>query len=266
MAYLPKLTLHMYTLHNSMKTAEDLEKTFARVVDMGYKSIQISKPAFFETQEELAVMIKRYGLQADSAYCPVYDIPDRLDQIARDAEAFETDVLRTNSIRKEDRFSIDGYRDFAKHLNHCGKLLRGMGLDFMYHFHAFEWISFGDIRGIDILLNETDPEYVMFQPDVFWMVSAGVEPSRALEMFKGRVRYIHCKDYLIRPPKSEVLEMVPRASGPVGSGNLHWDEIIKTAEKLGIDNFVAEDDLGILDPFVSAETSLRNMEKLFGLL
>lgn len=263
MSYLPKFSLQMYTLRESMKTPEDLEKTFARVAQMGYKSIQITKPAFVETSADLAAQLKRHGLHADSAICTVYSIPEQLDQIVRDSEILETNVLRTDSIRKEDRYSIEGYRNFAKHLNHCGKLLRQHGLDFMYHFHAFEWIDFDGTRGMDILLNETDPEYVMFQPDLFWLTSAGLEPSRALELFKGRIRYIHCKDYVIRPPMDGVLEMVPRASAPVGTGNLHWSEIIETAEKLGVENFVAEDDLGILDPFVSAETSLSNMEKMF---
>ena len=54
---------------------------------------------------------------------------------------------------------------------------------------------------MDILLNETESEYVMFQLDLFWLVSAGTEPSRSLELFRGRMRYIHCKDYLIRPPR-----------------------------------------------------------------
>ena len=263
MSYKPKFSLQMYTLREFMKTPEDLEKTFARVAEMGYKSVQITKPAFVETYGELTAQLRRHGLQADSVICTVYSIPEQLDQIVRDAEVLGSNVLRTDSIRKEDRYSIEGYRSFAKHLNHCGKLLREKGLDFMYHFHAFEWTDFNGIRGMDILLNETVPEYVMFQPDPFWLTAAGMEPSRALELFKGRMRYIHCKDYVIRPPVDGVLEMVPRASAPVGTGNLHWAEIIETANKLGVENFVVEDDMGILDPFVSAETSLRNLEKMF---
>jgi len=256
-----KITLQMYTLRKSMETPEDLDNTFRRVADMGYKSIQITPPKFTNTVE-MAAQIKNYGLTADSVMCDVYSIPDKLDEIARGAEALGTDVLRTNSIRKEDRLTPEGYKAFAAHMNKCGKLLRDMGLDFMYHFHAFEWIDFGGVRGMDILLNETDPNYVMFQPDVFWMTCAGLEPSRDLELFKGRIRYIHCKDYLITKPRDGVLERFTYASGPVGIGNLRWNDIFKTAERIGVENYVVEDDIGRLDPFDSAQISFDNLTKM----
>ena len=257
----PRISCHMYTLRKSTQTPEDFENTLNRVAEMGYKSIQISPPKF-TTVPDLAKQLKDHGLAADSAYCPVYDIPDKLDEIARNAEALNTDVLRTNSIRKEDRLSKEGYQSFAKHLNACGKELRRLGLDFMYHFHAFEWIKFDDTTGIDILLNETDPDYVMFQPDVFWMTAAGTEPSRALAKFKGRMRYIHCKDYYITQPKDGVLERFTYASGPVGYGNQAWHDIFRSALELGVENFVAEDDIGRLDPFVSAKMSFDYLTML----
>ena len=252
-------SLQMYTLRNFMKTPEALDETLSRVAEMGYENVQITPPAFTNAVE-LAKLLKSKGLKADSAICTVYKIPESIDQIARDAEVLETDVLRTDSIRQEDRSSIEGYRSFARHLNDCGKLLRQKGLDFMYHFHAFEFIDLGETRGIDILLGETDPEYVMFQPDVFWLTAAGTEPSRSLEMFRGRARYIHCKDYVIAPAKDETLELITHASAPVGTGNLHWNEIFKTAKGMGISNFVVEDDMGVLDPFESAAISLPNLK------
>lgn len=253
-------TLQMYTLREFMRTPDDLDSTLSRVAQMGYESVQITPPAFTNSQE-LARLLATKGLVADSAICSVYKIPERIEQIARDADALQTCVLRTDSISAEDRKTADGYRSFAKHLNECGKLLRKKGLDFMYHFHSFEFVDFGEVRGIDILLNETDPEYVMFQPDVFWLASAGTEPSRALNMFRGRARYMHCKDYVITAAKDPKLEITTCASAPVGTGNLCWNEILVTAKDMGIDNFVVEDDMGILDPFKSAELSLVNLKK-----
>ena len=256
-----KISLQMYTLRESMKTPEDFDKTLSRVAEMGYKSVQITPPAFINAPD-MAKLLESKGLSADSAICDVYKIPESIEQIARDAEALNTDVLRTNSIRHEDSTSIEGYKSFAAHLNTCGKLLRAKGLDFMYHFHSFEFIKLGDVRGMDILLNETDPEYVMFQPDVFWLTAAGFEPSRALYMFKDRVRYMHCKDYIITPKNDETLEVTKNASAPVGTGNLCWPEIVISANELGIENFVVEDDMGVLDPFESAKQSIDNLTKM----
>lgn len=256
-----RYSIQMYTLRNTMTTPEQLDMTLSRVAEMGYESVQITPPAFTDSVK-LAKQLKEKGLSADSAFCDVYAIPESIDNILRDAEALGTKVLRTNSIRPADRNSEAGYRDFAEHLNKCGKLLRAKGLDFMYHFHSFEFISFENTRGIDILLNQTDPQYVMFQPDVFWLTAAGTEPSRSLEMFAGRAKYMHCKDYVIVGTDKQKLELITNASAPVGTGNLHWDEIFKTAKKIGIENFVVEDDMGILDPFDSAKISLPNLKRL----
>ena len=253
-------SLQMYTLRAFMKTPEALDTTLSRVAEMGYENVQITPPAFINSVE-LAKLLEKKGLCADSAMCTVYEIPNQIEQIERNTDALKTSVLRTDSISAEDRKTEAGYRSFAKHLNNCGKLLRSKGLDFMYHFHSFEFIDFGGVRGIDILLGETDPEYVMFQPDVFWLTAAGTEPSRSLEMFKGRAKYIHCKDYVITKSQDPTLEKITNASAPVGTGNLHWAEIFKTAKAMGIENFVVEDDMGVLDPFESAEISLSNLKK-----
>lgn len=253
--------IQMYTLRNTMDTPENYELTLRRVAEMGYTNVQITPPAF-SNAEDTANLLNKYGLAADSAICSVYSIPEKYDQIEKDAKILKTNVLRTDSISVEDRKTADGYKRFAEHLNQCGKELHERGLLFMYHFHSFEFVKLGETRGIDILLNETDPKYVYFQPDVFWLTAAGTEASRSLELFRGRAIYMHLKDYVIVQSDTSVLEETKRASAPVGTGNLDWKHIIETAKNIGIQNFVVEDDMGILDPFDSAKQSIINMKKL----
>jgi len=256
-----KISLQMYTLRESMKTPEEFDTTLHRVADIGYQNVQITPPAFVTT-EKMAQQLHACGLSADSAIHTVMAIPDHLDQIQSDAYFLQTDVLRTDSIPPEWRTNADGYHKFAQHLEHCGKLLHQRGLKFMYHFHAFEYVSFEDIRGIDILLRETSPEYVMFQPDVFWMTAAGTEPSHELLRYRGRTTYMHLKDYLIAPPKETTLEVFTHASAPVATGNLNWTGILSAARSIGVENLVIEDDMGRLDPFDSAAQSFQNLSTL----
>lgn len=254
--------IQMYTLRNTMKTPEDYEETLRRVAEMGYTNVQITPPSF-SSAEDTQRLLSKYGLKADSAFCDVYKIPESIDKIVSDAKVLGTDVLRTNSISREDKRDIAGFKRFAAHLDRCGALLRERGLKFMYHFHAFEFVQFEDgTRGIDILMNETKPENVLFQPDVYWLTSAGTEASRSLEWFRGRALYMHLKDYVIVKDDTDVLEKTKSASAPVGTGNLDWEHIIETAKKIGIVNFVVEDDMGVLDPFESARRSIENMKKL----
>lgn len=253
--------IQMYTLRDSMKTPEDYENTLRRVAEMGYTNVQITPPDFAGV-EGTQKLLEKYGLKADSAMCWLGEIPHSIEKIKKNAEILGTDVLRTGSIDAEDRNDLEGYKRAAEMLEKCGKLLYNAGLKFMYHFHSFEFIKLGDTRGIDILLGETDPKHVYFQPDVFWLASSGTEPSRSLEMFRGRAIYMHLKDYIIARRESAVLEETKAASAPVGTGNLDWKHIIETAKNIGIQNFVVEDDMGVLDPFESAKISIQNMKKL----
>ena len=148
--------IQMYTLRETMKTPEDYETTLRRVAEMGYTNVQLTPPAF-SGAEDTQRLLEKYGLAADSAICGVYQIPERLDQIEKDAKTLKTDVVRTDSIRPEDRGDTEGYKRFAAHLNLCGAELKRRGLKFMYHFHSFEFVKLGDVRGIDILLGGDRP-------------------------------------------------------------------------------------------------------------
>ena len=72
---------------------------------------------------------------------------------------------------------------------------------------------------------------------------------------------MHLKDYAIAEPQ-KVIEGVPRISAPVGTGNLNWPGILKAAADIGIEYYVVEDDMGILDPFDSAKQSIDNLKKM----
>ena len=252
-----RIGLQMYTLRDYTKTAEDFENTLRRVAEIGLEVLQLTPPGFLGV-EATAKLLAKYGLAADSVFAPTGAIVDRVAEIKRDAELLGTDVVRTDSIPDELRHDADGYRRFAERMNAEGRALKSVGLRYIYHFHAFEWINFGDTRGIDILLNETDPSAVMFQPDVFWLTNAGTEPSNSLRMFAGRAFWIHVKDYAIRQLKGKI-ENVPYYFAPVGTGNLNWKGIIRTADEIGIERFVIEQDMCDGDAFDAVKLSYDNL-------
>lgn len=253
--------IQMYTLRDSMNTREDFEETLRRVAEMGYTSVQIRMPDFV-TDEEGAAMLAHYGLSADTAFAPFDDhIWENIPKTVKQARLLGTNMVRTTSIPHDLGQSEEGYHEFARQMNRVAAEFAKNGLTFMYHFHAFEYVNFPTCTGMDILLKETDPSCVDFQPDVFWLTAAGKEPSQALYDFKGRSRYMHLKDYAIAEPQ-KVIEGVPRISAPVGTGNLNWSGILKAAADIGIEYYVVEDDMGILDPFDSAKQSIDNLKKM----
>lgn len=257
-----EISLQMYTMRNRMKSLPELEDTLRRVAEIGYENVQISVPGYASV-EEVQQMLDKYSLAADSVFAPSLEITRRLDEIERHSQVLKTRVLRTDSIPASWAKTEQGFHDYAKVLNEAGRALRQRGLDVLYyHFHAFEWIRFeSGVRGIDVLLNETDPECVGFQPDVFWLTSAGTEASESIGLFKGRAAYMHVKDYAITQ-RTEHLESVPRAFAPVGQGNLNWPRLIPAARAAGITRFVVEQDECQGDEFQRIRESFEALNRM----
>ncbi|NLG38289.1 MAG: sugar phosphate isomerase/epimerase [Clostridiales bacterium] len=255
------IALQMYTLRNHMADRDELNETLSRVASIGYRNVQISIPEWLDARV-LRSMLDSHGLKADSVLAPVGTIAANIDAIAETGEILGTDVARTTSIPTSLRDSADGYRKFCEQLNEEGRLLKERGLRrFFYHFHAFEFIDFDGVRGIDILLSDLDPAYVQFQPDVFWLTSAGTEPSSSLYLFSGRAEYMHVKDYAITRHTGK-LEGVPRCFAPVGKGNLNWPGILKAAADIGIKRFVVEQDMCDGDPFECIQVSFNSLRAM----
>ncbi len=250
----------MYTMRDHMRTLEDYKETVKKVSEIGYKVLQMTRPDFISLEDNIA-LLSQYGLCADSVYRPVQEVEKEAESAAREAEMYGCDVIRTNSIPEEMRRSAEGYREFAKMMNNSGRACKAVGLRYIYHFHAFEWIRFGGKRGIDILLEETDPECVFFQPDVFWLTNAGTEPSVSLRMFAGRAFTMHVKDYAIRQLDGAI-ENVPYFFAPVGTGNLNWEGIRRTADEIGIKRYVVEQDMCEGDVFEAIRVSYDNLRRM----
>ena len=253
--------LQMYTVRNHMKDKEELKDTLTKVARIGYQQVQITVPAYI-TPEETRAMLDDLGLKADSALAHSMKFDEEYESVLHTAKVLGTNVVRLDGIPKDMAQSPEGYKQYAAILNKGGKRFRDAGMDMYYHFHAFEWTNFPQgVRGIDILLSETNPEYVGFQPDVFWLTSAGTEPSQSLKMFKGRAKYIHVKDYAIKP-RTGAMEDVPNCFASVGKGNLNWPGILATAREMGIQQFVVEQDQCDGDVFDCIKESYDNLKKM----
>lgn len=257
---MPEIGLQMYTLRDYSKTKEDYLETVRRVAEIGYRNLQV-RPVPFLTVEEHKALLDKYSIKADSVFLPVGEIESGIERAVAEAKIFGVDVIRTDSIPEKYRSDENGYRTFAKELDRLGEICRDHGLRLIYHFHAFEFVTFGDVRGIDILLSDTSPENVYFMPDVFWLTNAGTEPSVSLRMFAGRAFYMHVKDYAIRKLEGKI-EDVPFHFAPVGDGNLNWDGIVKTANDIGITHFVVEQDRCEGDVFEAIERSYKALHRM----
>ncbi len=109
--------------------------------------------------------------------------------------------------------------------NAIGKKCTEAGLKYGYHNHAYEFKKVEDQAVmIDYMIENTDPQHVFFEMDVYWVVMGQASPVDYFNRYPGRFKLLHIKD------KKEIGQ-----SGMVG-----FDAIFKNAELAGVENIVVE--------------------------
>ena len=142
-----------------------------------------------------------------------------------------------------------------------GKKLKDMGMNLIYHNHAFEFTRFGSTTGIEILMNEfTD---VQMELDVYWVQSGGGDPIEWIHKVAGRMDVVHFKEMVGRLPNEKNRSMTEMA--PVGEGNFDWKKIMQACDDTGVQYaFIEQDNAVETDPLLCMRKSIDNLTALGG--
>lgn len=120
--------------------------------------------------------------------------------------------------------TLEGLKTYCDYFNAIGKKCAENGILFGYHNHSHEFKVIEDKVIYDFMLENTDPQYVFFQMDVYWACMGRVYPVEYFRKYPGRFTLLHIKDHL------ELGE-----SGMVG-----FDAIFNNAETAGMQDFIVE--------------------------
>ncbi|MEG1427977.1 MAG: hypothetical protein RSC76_09840, partial [Oscillospiraceae bacterium] len=83
--------------------------------------------------------------------------------------------------------------EYAKKFNEIGKKCKAEGLIFGYHNHDHELVLDNGQYPLEVLFENVDPNYVVQEPDIFWVEYAGLNAMEYLTRNKGRCPIIHLK-------------------------------------------------------------------------
>ncbi|MGH7657158.1 MAG: sugar phosphate isomerase/epimerase family protein, partial [Gemmatimonadales bacterium] len=72
------------------------------------------------------------------------------------------------------------------------------------HNHAYDFMTIDGEVPFDILLEETDPDWVDFELDVYWAVYGGQDPLAILRRWPDRFPLLHLKDSAGPPDHRQV--------------------------------------------------------------
>jgi len=243
----------LFTLREFTKTPEDIANTLKRVKKIGYDAVQVSGMGPIDPQE-LKEIIDREELTICATHIGMNELRNDLDGVIKKHKLWGCKYVGLGSMPAEYRTDREGYVKFAKEISEIAKRLKESGLQFIYHNHKFEFEKFDGTLGLDILLSESDPEFVDFEIDTFWVQAGGGDPAAWIRKVKNRMKVVHLKDMAIKEDKQIMAE--------VGEGNLNWPSILQACKDIGVEWYVIEQDICQRDPFESLAISLKNVKAM----
>lgn len=189
------ISIQLYTLRNIL--AIDFEGTVAELADIGYRRVEHAGFVGRSVEEFKAVMDAN-GIWVSSGHV---GIPQPFDAAAWQA-SLENSLFLGSKYIVHPFFSpaepsVEAWTAFAHDLNRAGRQARRVGLRFGYHNHHFEFLRLPDDPSrnpFDVLVEETDPRYVHFELDLFWVTRGARDPVDVLRRIERRVPQYHVKD------------------------------------------------------------------------
>jgi sugar phosphate isomerase/epimerase len=254
-----------FTRPTDITYRNDIQTILNRVRKTGYEAIEMGTPAGF-THEEYKAAADEAGIKVVTA--GRMDYPALLENNyaakIKECKALAAPNVMVSNMDRLVLGNPDELKKFIRSLNRAGKAFREEGLYLSYHNHAVDFTRINGKTIIEQIIEGTDPNYVYFEPDTFWIQAGGGHVITWLKRLKGRIFIVHFKDYAIDQYSDHTfLECTHWRFAEVGEGNLNWPGIVKECQDQMIEWCAAEQDVSQRPPYESIAISYKNL-KAFG--
>jgi sugar phosphate isomerase/epimerase len=161
-------------------------------------------------------------------------------------------------VNEEDR-NIESYKKMIADWNEVGRIMKGVGIQFGYHNHNFEFENLdGIIPYYDIFMPEMDEDLITMELDLFWATKAGQDPVDMFNKYPGRFQLLHLKD--MHTNEAPFFDVTKDDIAAVGEGVIDFKRILAAKEVAGMKyHFVEDDNQGNGQPFEALEISINNL-------
>lgn len=244
-----KIGVQLYTLRE--EATADIDRVLAALAEIGYEEVELFG-LFVNGGRELRAKLDAVGLRAASGHVSLEAVRRNWEATLEMAQELGQRLIVVPSLPSDAR-SPDGLRRAAEDLTRGGEVARAAGLRLGFHNHDWEMrpLENGE-RPIDVILENSDPDYVDWQMDIFWTVHGGADPLAELERYNGRVTSVHVKD------RSADGDMVD-----VGAGVIDFATVLERADAQGLmHQFVEHDRPG--DAIESVRKSFNALREIIG--
>lgn len=212
----------------------DHVRTMKLIAEIGYKNLEFSD-YYGKSREDFKALLDDLGLKAVAGGGSLSKFSTSLSQIIDDSLFFGKEYLvcywpwMDGGANK----TLGDYKIAAAKLNVLGEISKENGLKFAFHAHDKEFIPIKRKLPYEILLDETDPDLVAMDLDLYWITKGKDDPIRLFKRNPGRFHLCHIKD-MAPGPRQEM--------ACPGQGIIDFQEIFAARKQAGLKYYMVEHD------------------------
>lgn len=271
--------VQQFMLGSVLKNENQVRQTLAAIKAAGYGSIELcgfmlhpmgfmirmltkaaGMPVGSGGNLDWERLVRESGLGVVSVHQDLGSVERDPGAVAAEAEKFGTDKIVITGMYRFNYGDETAVHDLAKRLNDSGKALSNQGIRLLYHNHNCElqWVN-AEKRAYDILLDETDPEYVNFEFDSYWFTEGGADAKLWMQRLGSRMKLWHINDRGTRLSGPAMTPILKTDSMELGTGNMDLDGLAAIARESGIEAVILESHRNWIDksPVKSLQLSAK---------
>jgi len=237
--YTAPLGVQTYTFRRSIGT--DPAKVLDTIKMLGFTEIEggggrMSPQEFKKLCDERNISIPSTGAGYE-------ELVNKIDSVVWKAKILGAKYVMCAWIPHQNNvLTFENAKKAVEDFNKAGKILKENGLIFCYHAHGYEFQPYEDGTLLDYIFKNTNPEFVSFQMDIFWIQFGGGDPVSLLKKYGSRWKMMHVKD--MRKGTKKDLTGLTSVDNDVAlnTGELDLPTILKEAKRIGIKHYFIEDE------------------------
>jgi len=183
------------------------------------------------------------GLSIPSMGTGYKRLVENTQEVIDRAEIYQSRYIMCAWIPHETgNFNFDNAKKAVEDFNRVGKILKENGLTLCYHAHGYEFREHHGGTLLDYMMEQTDPEYVSYEMDIFWIQFGGGNPVKLLDKYGDRWKLMHIKD-MKKGIKKDLTGLTDNENDvTVGTGQVDIEGVLRAAKKVGIKHYFIEDE------------------------
>jgi sugar phosphate isomerase/epimerase len=258
-AFRAQVGINIYSLR--YKAEKDLPGTLALIRELGFLEVEAGE-LYGRSAAEFRGLLKAAGLHATSFGAGYDALGKDLDSVAAQAQTLGAQHVVCSTIPHSlKHVALKDCQPAADNLNRWGERLAAKGLHLCYHTHGTEFDPSPDGTMFDTLAKLSNPKFVNFEMDIFWIVYGYQDPVKLLRRYPGRFPLMHIKDIrkgtVLGGSPADVLE---EESVPLGTGLVDVQAALLAAQTYGVQHYYLEEEAVDAEPQI--RQSLRYLASL----